>query len=207
MLAMNLLAMSTVPRERRLYIDLNTRNPAASREPLKSVLRTASSPALPPGFLDGANNEFPFVFYPSAAERREHLIHSREDLQALLDELKTSFDIIVLDLPPILLSADTQAIVPLADVTMLVALARHSLWGQLIRSVALADECGVKVVSVVLNRVGFVRGGYLRKNLQAYQTLGRENKQRLFGAESFSMFCKAQLATARNIQRRMFGKG
>ena len=32
-------------------------------------------------------------------------------------------------------------------------------------------DSGVKVISVIMNRVGFVRGGYLRKALQAYQTL------------------------------------
>jgi capsular polysaccharide biosynthesis protein len=180
MLAMNILAMSTVPRNRRLFIDLNTRNPAGSLEPLKSIMKTASGDNLPQGFLDDAVEEFPFTFYPSAAEMHGGRAHSSEDLRTLLEELKNSFDMIVIDLPPILLSADTQAIAGIADVVILTALARHSLWGQLMRSMSMLDDCGVKVISVVLNRVGFVRGGYLRKNLQAYHILGREKKRRLF---------------------------
>ena len=192
MLAMNLLAMSSVPRERRLFIDLNTRSPAASREPLKTFLNNARTGTLPEGFLDGVNDEFPFVLYPSAEEQRDHLVHSRDDLKTLLDELKNSFDMIVLDLPPVLLSADTQAIAPLADVSVLVALARHSIWGELMRSVDMLDNCGVNVISVVLTRVGFVRGGYLRKSLQAYQTLGGEKKRRLMGpGGSFKVILKS----------------
>ena len=172
--------MSSVPKDRRLYIDLNTRSPLGSSEPLKSILKHAQGNAMLHGFLDGTNAEFPFTLYPSATELHEGRAHSSEDLKVLLEVLKDSFDMIVIDLPPILLSADTQAIAGIADVTVLTALARHSLWGELMRSVTMLDENGVKVISVVLNRVGFVRGGYLRKNLQAYLTLGREKKQRLF---------------------------
>ncbi len=181
MLAMNLLAMSSVPRDRRLYIDLNSRAPSGSSEPLKSILRAAREANLPNGFINGVSDEFPFVFYPSASDPNGGFAYSYEDLKVLIEALKESFDMIVLDLPPILLSADTQALVSIADVTVLTALARHSLWGELMSSVSMLDDSGVKVISVVLNRVGFVRGGYLRKKLQAYLTLGREKKRRLFG--------------------------
>ena len=180
MLAMNILAMSTVPRNRRLYIDLNNRIPAGSREPLKSIMQTVFGDQILQGFHDSSSDEFPFVFYPSATDVQQGRAHSSEDLKILLDELKTSFDMIVIDLPPILLSADTQAIASIADVAVLTALARHSLWGELMRSITTLDNCGVKVISVILNRVGFIRGGYLRNNLQAFYTLGREKKKRLF---------------------------
>jgi capsular polysaccharide biosynthesis protein/cellulose biosynthesis protein BcsQ len=206
MLAMNLLAMSSVPKERRLYIDLNTRNPAGSREPLKSDLMTDDGSNLPQGFLDGSDERFPFVFYPCPADQQERLVNSREDLQALLKEMRQSFDMIVLDLPPLLLSADTQAVVSLADVTVLVALARHSLWGQLMRSVSMLDNLNIKVISVILNRVGFVRGGYLRKNLQAYYTLGREKKRQLLGTLDMKVFLKPYFATGRAMMQRLFNK-
>jgi len=203
MLAMNLLAMSSVPKSRRLYIDLNTRAPLGSSEPLKNILGSK----IAQGFLDDANEEFPFAFYPSATDMHEGRAHSSECLKTLLEELKNSFDMIVIDLPPILLSADTQAISSIADVVILTALARHSLWGQLMRSVTMLDDCGVKVISVVLNRVGFVRGGYLRKNLQAYLTLGRENKLRLFGKERFTNYLQVCRTSGRQTLRRIFGKG
>lgn len=202
MLAMNLLAMSSVPKNRRLYIDLNTRAPLGSSEPLKNIL----GGKIAQGFPEDANEEFPFAFYPSATDMHEGRAHSSEDLKTLLEELKNSFDMIVIDLPPILLSADTQAIASIADVVILTALARHSLWGQLMRSVTMLDDCGVKVISVVLNRVGFVRGGYLRKNLQAYLTLGREKKRRLFGVGSFTTFLHSYRTPGQAI-RRIFGKG
>ena len=173
MLVMNLLAMSSVPRDRRLYIDLNSRAPSGSSEPLKSVMNSARDASLPNDFLNGASDEFPFAFYPSASDPNAGFAYSYEDLKELIEVLRDSFDMIVIDLPPILLSADTQALVSIADVTVLTALARHSQWGELMSSVSMLDESGVKVISVVLNRVGFVRGGYLRKKLQAYLTLGR----------------------------------
>ena len=218
MLAMNLLAMSSTPEDRRLYIDLNNRNPAGSREPLKSALATMSSGGHTHGATEASDeillteelqelNGFPFLFYPSATSQQECLVHSKEDLEVLLEELRKSFDMIVLDLPPILLSADSQAIVGLADVTVLVALARQSLWGELMRSVTMLDDCGVKVISVVLNRVGFVRGGYLRKNLQAHLTLGREKKRHLFGVGSITTLLHFYRTSGRQTLRRMFGKG
>jgi len=181
MLAMNILSMSSAPRDRRLYIDLNNRIPAGSQEPLKSIMETAFGGQPFQGFHDSSSDEFPFVFYPSATQGHQGRAHSTEDLKILLGELKTSFDIIVIDLPPLLLSADTQAIAGIADVAVLAVLARHSLWGELMRSITILDNSGVKVISVILNRVGFIRGGYLRKNLQAFYTLGREKKKRLFG--------------------------
>jgi hypothetical protein len=205
MLAMNILAMSTVPRNRRLYIDLNNRIPAGSREPLKSVMESAFGDQALQGFHDSSSDEFPFVFYPSASEIDQGRAHSSEDLKILLDELKTSFDMIVIDLPPILLSADTQAIAGIADVAVLAVLARHSLWGELMRSITILDSSGVKVISVILNRVGFIRGGYLRKNLQAFYTLGREKKKRLFGMG----IGKKKRASATGIERikNIFKKG
>jgi len=206
MLAMNILAMSPVPKERRLFIDLNNRNPAGSREPLKSELMMARGSELLQGFMDGSDERFPFVFYPCPADQQERLVNSREDLQALLKEIRQSFDLIVLDLPPILLSADAQAIVSLADVTILVAMAHYSLWGQLMRSVTLLDNLNIQVVSVILNRVGFVRGGYLRKNLQAYYTLGGEKKQQLLGRLDLKVFLQTHLALGRATIQRLFGK-
>ena len=181
MLAMNVLAMSSTLPERRLYLDLNTRHPAGSREPLRSALRGAQREELPAGFLDGTDDKFPFTTYPCGAEQRMHFAQSTEDLRVLLDELKESFDLIVLDLPPIILSADTQAVVPLSDVALLVVMARHSIWGELMRSVSLLDDSGVKAISVVLNRVGFVRGGYFQKTVQAYHKPGGERARRSFG--------------------------
>lgn len=204
MLAMNILAMTAAPRERRLYIDLNTRNPAGSSEALHDDLEAAHAERLPAGFLDGTSDRFPFSFYPCDPQQRMHLSQSTEDLKALLEELRGSFDMIVLDLPPVLLSADTQAIVPLVDVAVLVGMARHSLWGELIRSVSMLEECGARTVSVVLNRVGFVRGGYLRKTLQAYHTLGRADKRRLFGPLSLKKLIEAYLDPGRNALRRLF---
>ena len=207
MLAMNILAMSSAPRERRLYIDLNTRNPAGSREPLKSALAAARGGGGSERLLDAASDSFPFVFYPSAPDRHECLIHSRDDLQALLEELRGSFDMIVLDLPPLALSADAQAIVSLADAVALVALARQSLWGELMRAVSLLDELRVTVISVMLNRVCFVRGGYLRRHLEAYRTLGREKKREVFGSDSIVKIVRYYGSAGRETIQRLFKKG
>jgi len=218
MLAMNILAMSSTSRDRRLYIDLNNRNPAGVSEPLKSALAVIDSERHTQEAAEASDGEFllteelkelngfPFLFYPSATSQRECLVHSKEDLEVLLAELRESFDMIVLDLPPVLLSADTQAIVALADVTVLVALARHSIWGELMRSVTMLDDSGVRVISVVLNRVGFVRGGYLRKNLQAYLTLGREKKRGLLGAGSFTNLLRTYRTSGEQIVKRIFKK-
>ena len=68
------------------------------------------------------------------------------------------------------------------------------------------DDIGVTVISVVLNRVGFVRGGYLRKNLQAYQTLGREKRKRLYGTDSIIKITSYYYATAKGNLLRLIKK-
>jgi Mrp family chromosome partitioning ATPase len=157
------------------------------------------------GFHDSTCDEFPFVFYPSASAIVQGRAHSTEDLKMLLEEMKTSFDIIVIDLPPILLSADTQSITGIADVAVVSVLARHSLWGELMRSITILDNCGVKVISVILNRVGFIRGGYLRKSIQAFYTLGREKRKRLF--EIIHEKKDRLLTIGQEKIRRLFRKG
>ncbi|WP_246781686.1 polysaccharide biosynthesis tyrosine autokinase [Rhizobium sp. BK379] len=158
-IAVNLAQLLAMQGSRTLLIDADLRNPGATRaigrhaeqgilevllegRPLKDVL-----------LLD---NKTKLAFLPAVVKRR--VPHSSDLLSSsimvnMLDELKTHFDYIVLDLPPLGPVVDARAISPMLDASLAVI-----EWGRTSRRVvrttfAVQPEVMQKCIGVVLNKV------------------------------------------------------
>jgi len=81
-------------------------------------------------------------------------------LRQLLEEAKESYDIVLLDTPPVLGLADTTVLCNLSDATIFVVqAARNSKW--LVKRARMElDAAGARIVGAVLNRVRSQRGDY-----------------------------------------------
>jgi Mrp family chromosome partitioning ATPase len=89
----------------------------------------------------------------------------------VMDALKNRFDMIFLDCPPILLSADTELVGNLADGVLVVIGARQLYTGELKRAMRLLERINPNLVATVLNRVEVYQGGgYLADLRQEYLT-------------------------------------
>lgn len=89
----------------------------------------------------------------------------------VMDALKNAFDMVLLDCPPILLSADTELVGNLADGVLVVIGARQLHAGELKRAMRLLERIKPSLVATVLNRVEIYQGGgYLAELRQEYAT-------------------------------------
>ncbi|MEN9460968.1 MAG: hypothetical protein RIS84_988 [Pseudomonadota bacterium] len=89
----------------------------------------------------------------------------------VVDALKNSFDMVFLDCPPILLSADTELVGSLVDGILVVIGARQLRAGELKRAMRLLERVKPNLVATVLNRVEIYQGGgYLAELRQEYAT-------------------------------------
>jgi capsular exopolysaccharide synthesis family protein len=77
----------------------------------------------------------------------------------LIEHVRGSFDFVILDCPPVLGLADSLAILPLADATMLVVQAGRTQGGALIEANERLARVGVSVDAAIVNDV-HVRRGY-----------------------------------------------
>ncbi len=95
---------------------------------------------------------------PAVATPAE-LLHS-DSFRALLDELGTRFDRIVLDSSPVALVTDAAILASLVDATLLVVRAGRTPRVLATRAVAVLGDVGVKVAGTVLNDVDLRRKKY-----------------------------------------------
>jgi tyrosine-protein kinase len=86
------------------------------------------------------------------------LLQSRA-MSDLIDAVRPTFDFVILDCPPILGLADSLAVLPLADATVLVVQAGRTQGGALIEANERLARVGVSVDAAIVNDV-HVRRGY-----------------------------------------------
>jgi Mrp family chromosome partitioning ATPase len=92
-------------------------------------------------------------------------------LPEVMDALKNSFDLVFLDSPPVLLSADTELIGSVAEGILVVIGARQLHAGELKRAMRLLERVKPSLVATILNRVEIYQGGgYLADLRQEYAT-------------------------------------
>jgi len=91
-----------------------------------------------------------------------------DSFRALLDELGTRFDRIVLDSSPVALVTDAAILASLADATILVARAGQTPRALAARAVAVLGDVGVKVAGTVLNDVDLSRKKYGNGDFRYY---------------------------------------
>ena len=78
---------------------------------------------------------------------------------ATLDPLLERYDLVLLDVPPVLLSADTEFLARYADAVLLLVPARQTVPGELKRAARLLEKADPKVFGVIVNRLRVYRGG------------------------------------------------
>jgi len=87
-----------------------------------------------------------------------------------LDPLLERYDVILLDAPPVLLSADTEFLARYADVVLLLVSAHHALPGELRRATRLLEKADPQVFGVIVNRLKVYKGGgYYADTIKKYQ--------------------------------------
>ena len=95
-------------------------------------------------------------------------------LRPLLKQLTAHYDLILLDTPPILLSADAELLGEVAGGVLLVIEAEVILPGELRRATQLLERLNPPVVGAILNRVKIYQGGgYFADLLKEYETAAK----------------------------------
>lgn len=97
-------------------------------------------------------------------------LHNYARLRGLLDEFKARYDIILLDAPPVLLSADTEFLASLADVTLLLIGAGQVMPGDLKRAVGILQKIDPEAIGFIVTHLEIYKGGgYFAEMLTDYR--------------------------------------
>ncbi len=80
-------------------------------------------------------------------------------LQAVLDNIRTTYPVVILDAPPVLLSADTEYLAGIADITLLLVGALQVNPGELKRAVKILERARPKLISFIVTRLVIYNGG------------------------------------------------
>ena len=76
-----------------------------------------------------------------------------EKFNHLMAELKTQYDYIVIDSPPILAASDAMVLAQHADKVLIVTKFNHSIEGQLVYAIKQMNKANVQVDGIILNDV------------------------------------------------------
>lgn len=96
-------------------------------------------------------------------------LHPIHRLRALLDELKSTYQLVLIDAPPVLLSADVEFLSSLADMTLLVIGAKLVQPGELKRAARILERADPRIISFIVTRLEISPGGgYYQKMVQDY---------------------------------------
>jgi Mrp family chromosome partitioning ATPase len=103
-------------------------------------------------------------------ETTEPYLVTHGKLRSLLKHFSTEYDLILLDTPPILLSADAELLGEIAGGILLIVEAEQVSPGELRRAAQLLERLNPPVVGSILNRVKIYRGGgYFSKLVKEYE--------------------------------------
>ncbi|HHB92777.1 MAG TPA: hypothetical protein ENK59_06155 [Thioploca sp.] len=139
-----------------------------STQGLSTLLNTNSSLA-PELLIVPANGKLPDRLPIGETQSRHLKTHGK--LLNILKQLKRHYDLIIIDTPPLLLSADAELLGKLAGGVLLVVEAEATMPGELKRAASLLERLNPPVVGAVLNRVKVFRGGgYFADLIEEYKT-------------------------------------
>jgi tyrosine-protein kinase Etk/Wzc len=93
---------------------------------------------------------------------------STPKLDAVIAEAATRYDIVLLDVPPIVVAGDALAVANKVDGTIIVVRAFQEQRGLVARMANQLGDVKAHLIGAVLNRPRNTAGGYLRKN---YETM------------------------------------
>ena len=139
-----------------------------STQGLTTLLNSSSSLA-PELLIVPAAGKLPDRLPIGETQSRHLKTHGK--LLNLLKQLKKHYDLIIIDTPPLLLSADAELLGKLAGGVLLVVEAEATMPGELKRAASLLERLNPPVVGAVLNRVKVFRGGgYFADLIEEYKT-------------------------------------
>lgn len=96
-------------------------------------------------------------------------LHSIHRLRSLLDDLKKIYSIVLIDAPPVLLSADVEFMASVADMSLLVIGAKLVKPGELKRAARILERADPRIISFIVTRLEIsLGGGYYQKMVQEY---------------------------------------
>ncbi len=164
--SMNIAVAMAQAGRRTLYIDADLRRPAGHklmglpREPGLVDLLFDELGSDIEQFRTDADDLYVIPAGRSAPNPAE-LIGSRK-MRALLEQMRTEFDTIIVDTPPILAVTDAVILATSVDVVVLVASANATTWHAAVRSAEQLREVNADLLGFVLNRfdVESAYGGY-----------------------------------------------
>lgn len=92
---------------------------------------------------------------------------STEALTRIIDEAERAYDLVVVDVPPIVVAGDAKTLASRTDATVLVVRAFGETRGLVGRIRQELEHASGEFLGVVVNRVRASAGGYMRSNLRA----------------------------------------
>lgn len=114
-------------------------------------------------------------------------------MQQFLKELKSEFDYIILDTPPVIMVTDAQILAQYADGCLLVVASGEADRGAAIRAKELLGKVNAKILGVVLNKIDTTGKGYYGYYYHYYY--GNDDVKSKGKKKKFSLFKKKGLNT------------
>ncbi len=114
------------------------------------------------------------------AGQRETQVFERfltASMSNIIDQARQQYDLVLIDVPPAVVSSDAMAIAGHADAVVLVARAFNEKRGLVARLRNQLVETKAEFLGVIVNAVQASAGGYLRRNILAQHAYGREDDQ------------------------------
>lgn len=102
-------------------------------------------------------------------------IFERAAFDILLNHLKARYDVILIDVPPALLTSDSSTIVKHVDAVVMVVRALEDKRGMVSRMFTQLSGHRAQIVGTILNGVRTSAGGYFRKNYRAFYRYQQAN--------------------------------
>ncbi|MEP6867391.1 MAG: polysaccharide biosynthesis tyrosine autokinase [Novosphingobium sp.] len=160
---------------RTVFVDCDIRRHAASdtllagREGgLLELLRVKKS--LDQVLLDDLDSDLKILCTHEMAPDATDLL-TPEVIGSVFDELRSRFDFVVVDTPPVLAVADAQAVASKADAVVLLARWRRTSMGAADAALDLLIGAGANIVGVVLSQVDVKKFGSSQQDYYAYHKL------------------------------------
>jgi Mrp family chromosome partitioning ATPase len=101
-------------------------------------------------------------------------LHNYGVLPGILEQLQPRYPVIFIDAPPVLLSADTEYLASIADITLLLVAALRTLPGDIRRTVDVLRKIDPRTIGFIVTRLERFRGGgyydkMIREHMDAEQ--------------------------------------
>ena len=171
---LNLALTAARARRRTLVIDADMRQPSVGRylgfEGGLALEDLVADPALAAGFAGaetGVEGLFAVTVRDPVADPLEYLASNR--MRDLVQSFRNTFDLVVIDTPPLLLASDAVLLSPLCDASLLVVSAGQTDAEALDQTAAELSDAGAQILGVVLNRFDPTAPGY--KHTYGYRQL------------------------------------